>query len=109
MLRVKTCADCLQPTNKQVNLISDESILVVVLYELLFWYPCPDQPAAVSYWWRLDWDQQHAQQDGRWEDEVKRVIIPEGGRGRGRGPGQEKVVEEKINNGYIAMTRIFDL
>ena len=75
MLRVKTCAYCLQPTNKQVNLISDESILVVVLYELLFWYQCPDQP-AVSYWWQLDWDQQHAQQDGRWEDEVKRVIIP---------------------------------
>ena len=24
-------------------------------------------------------------------------------------PGQEKMVEEKINIGYIAMTRIFDL
>ena len=30
MLRMKTCVCCLQPTNKQVNLISDESILVVV-------------------------------------------------------------------------------
>ena len=59
VLHMKPCPCCLQLTNKHVNLISDENILVVVFVLVYMpWSPCC---CYVSDWWRLDWDQQHAQ------------------------------------------------
>ena len=46
--------------------ISDRSILVVALVAVT---------TVVDDFWRLDWDKQHSQQDGRQEDGDKQVIF----------------------------------
>ena len=57
--------------------ISDRSILVVALVAVttVSVAMLSDQPAVVDDFWRLDWDKQHSQQDGRQEDGDKRVIF----------------------------------
>ena len=57
--------------------ISDRSILVVALVGVttVLVAMLSDQPAVVDDFWRLDWDKQHSQQDGRQEDGAKRVIF----------------------------------
>ena len=57
--------------------ISDRRFLVLALVGVttVLVAMLSDQPAVVDDFWRLDWDKQHSQQDGRQEDEAKRVIF----------------------------------
>ena len=57
--------------------ISDRSILVVALVGVttVLVAMLSDQPAVVDDFWRLDWDKQHSQQDGRQEDGAQQVIF----------------------------------